>query len=364
MDSPQEPVTMLDVARLAGVSKATVSRALRNDPRVSPATRQRIAAIARRLRYQPHRIASALATQRTNALGLVIPSPPRSFSHPFYLEFIGGVGDRALEEGYTFFFARGEDMFTPDDRGRLALTPIAARADGLILTEPEVDDPRLRAVRRWGKPVVWLGNPWIGSRHWADGESEGEGGPAEGDRMASVEGDNEGGAAAVVRHLIALGHRRIGFIAGPPNDAAGRRREAGYRRALAEAGLSPDPDACATGDFTEAGGRRAALALLQRRPDLTALFAASDLMAIGALQALREHGRRVPEEISVAGFDGIYVGRYVVPVLTTAEQPIYALGTRAAALLLELIRGGRPAERVVVLPCRLRIGESTGPARG
>lgn len=336
-------VTMAEIARRLNLSKSTVSRALSADPRVKEETRRRVLALAEELNYRPHPVASGLARRRTHTLGLVIPSPPRSFSNPFYLEFIGGVGDYAMKHGYTFFFVRSEELLTFGWRGAPA---IAALADGYILTEPQVDDPRLRFLREEKRPFVFLGRPM---------EAEA------GDDVSWVDGDNAGGAQAVVRHLIELGHRRIACIAGPPDQVATYHRLSGYKEALAEAGLPFEARAVAPGDFTEEGGRQAARALLELYPEMTALFASNDLMAMGAMQELRHAGKGVPDEISVAGFDGIRLGGLVTPRLTTVSQPIYRLGEVAARLLLAAIAGRPVPAGQVVLPCRLLVQESTVP---
>lgn len=341
---------MADLARLAGVSKSTVSRALAGDPRVSETTRRRIADLARQLRYRPNPMAAGLATRRTNALGLVIPSPPRTFSNPFYLEFVSGVGDYALGEGYTMFFTTGDVLLGGDTD---TIPPLVAQADGFILTEPRVADPRIPRLRAWGKPFVFLGS--VGGNGSVESDPTGR-------DCAWVDGDNVGGVEMVVRHLIELGHRHIGCIKGAPGYVSTENRWTGYLRAMAGAGLPIDPRSIATGDFTEEGGRQAAAELVENYPEMTALFAANDLMAIGALNALAEKGRKVPDNISVAGFDGIHFGRLMSPSLTTAEQPIYEMGRLAAELLIGQVRGESLPETRLTLPCRLAVRGSTAPA--
>lgn len=355
-----ERVTMADLARYAGLSKSTISRALSGDPRVKPETRRRVEELARRLCYQPHPLAQGLARNRTYTLGLAIPSPPRSFSNPFYLEFIGGVGDYALTKGYTLFFTRTTEIVNPNHEARSAVMRLA---DGYILTEPELDDPRVELLRARGKPFVFLGRLTVVEEASPSASSSGKKArPSKPEPpVAWVEGDNVRGAQSVVEHLLALGHRKIACIAGSAEHVATHNRIAGFRRALAGAGLPPDEAPIVFADFTEEGGRRAAERLMAIAPEVTAIFASSDLMAIGAMHALQAMGRRVPDDLSVAGFDGISAARFVSPQLTTAAQPIYDLGKRAARLLIDLIDGEEPEERQVTLPCTLRLGGSTAP---
>ncbi len=334
---------MADLARLAGVSKSTVSRALSGDQRISESTRRRIANLAKQMRYRPNLAAASLATRRTNALGLVIPSPPRTFSNPFYLEFVSGVGDFALGEGYTMFFTTGDVLVAGDVEG---LPPLVAQADGFVLTEPRVADPRIPRLREWGKPFVFLGSV-------DEADDAGDGG------CVWIEGDNVSGVEMVVRHLIELGHRHIGCITGAPGYVSTEHRWTGFLRAMEKAGLPIDPRSIATGDFTEEGGRQAAAELMRRYPEMTGLVAANDLMAIGALNALTAAGKKVPDDVAVTGFDGIHFGRLMSPTLTTAEQPIYEMGRLAAGLLIRQVRGETLAETRVTLPCRLTIREST-----
>lgn len=334
-------VTMADLARWAGVSKSTVSRALNGDPRISEETRRRVTELARRLRYRPNLMASGLATRRTNALGLVIPSPPRTFSNPFYLEFVSGVGDYALGQGYTMFFTAGDALTSSNEAD---LPQLVAQADGFILTEPRLGDPRIPRLREWEKPYVFLGS-------LGDAASE--------DENIWVDGDNAGGVEMVVQHLIELGHRRIGCIKGAPGYVATENRWTGFLSAMEKAGLAVEPRAIAVADDTEEGGREATHKLLEKYPEMTALFAFNDLMAIGALNALAISEKKVPEDVAVAGFDGIHFGRLMSPSLTTAEQPIYEMGRLAAELLIKQIKGEPLENKHFTLPCRLAVRGSS-----
>ncbi|WP_324716018.1 LacI family DNA-binding transcriptional regulator [Carboxydochorda subterranea] len=359
--------SMADVARAAGVSKSTVSRALAGDSRVKEATRLRIEQAAQELGYIPNRIARALARGRTEMIAVVTPTPPRSFSDPFYLEFLGGLGDRVMEAGYSLVITSPGAGGSPAN----SLAELAAGrvVDGAVLTEVQVDDPRLALLRQAPLPFVVLGTP-----------EDASGGVVPG--VWFVDGDNEGGARQVVEHLLSLGHRRIACITGPLHLVSARRRLAGYLQALQAAGVAPSPEWVVEGDFTREGGLRAGQRLLEARlldlrepGSLTAIFASNDLMAIGVLEALRGAGLRVPEDVSVAGFDGIYLADLLEPSLTTGAQPIRALGRMVAELLLGRLgaaggdRAAVPEQigavgRRVVVPVQLRVKGSTGPPRG
>lgn len=374
---------MGDVAAVASVSKSTVSRALAGDPRVKPETRRRIMKVAEELGYIPSFSATALAHGRTWMIGVAKPSTPRDFSDPFYLEFLGGLGDGAMKAGYNLVIAAPSSARDVDPHGAglsssgrrqsrgLDLRGLVARGavDAVALTEPAIDDPRLPLLREYGVPFAFLGS------------CEENGQLAEG--VSFVDGDNIGGARAVVEHLIALGHRRFACIAGAAGLVSTRHRLEGYKQALAAAGLPVDERWIVDGESTKQGGRRAmerllAMGLGRNEEAPKAVFAANDLMAVGALQAVREAGLSVPGDVSIAGFDGIALSEVVEPALTTVQQPIYELGRRLADVLLDLLGdapgagdapGGRPGSRKralghvrrEVLPCRLVVRGSTGP---
>lgn len=327
---------MTKIAALAGVSKATVSRALDDDPRVSEKTRARIKEIARQQNYRPNAAAVSLAKGRTNTVGLVIPSAPRALSDPFYLEFLGGVGDYLITRGYNILLSPLSD----DRPGHIRLLE-TNRIDGLILTEPEQDDARIGDLLAWGIPFVFLGQTACPDAIWVDG-------------------DNVGGARLALNHLISLGHRRIGCITGPMNLVSGGNRLAGYITALAAAGIPFQPELVVESDFTEPGGRRAVARLLDLTPPPTAIFACNDLMAIGALNGARERGISIPGDLALVGFDGIRSGELVSPRLTTIAQPIYNMGRIAGEMLIKAILGEEMTTRHVLLPLSLIVRESCG----
>lgn len=326
-------VSMAEIARQCGVSKATVSRALADDPRVKPETKQYIKEVARRFNYEPHPIASNLARRRTGTIGVVFPGAPRTIADPFFLEYLNGVSSVLFEHGYSMLLPQ-----VSRENAASTITQLLApgRVDGVVLTEPRVEDERIEILQKNGMPFVFLGQTNVPDVAWVDG-------------------DNEGGAYLAVAELYEWGHRRIAVITGEQRLVAAQNRLQGYVRALKDFGLPLDQDLIWQADFTREGAYRAVRARLQNGGlKATAAFASNDLMAIGAIQALQEAGIRVPEDFSVIGFDGVEVGRYLTPPLTTVQQPISELGQQVAyALLDQLEKGKKRAARQITLPVRL-----------
>lgn len=317
-------VTIKDVAREAGVSVATVSRVLNGSGPVSEQTGQRIREVAGRLRYVPHGGARSLITRKTQTLGVLLPD----LYGEFFSEVIRGMDDTAQRHGFHLLISRAH----ADRHGiETAMRAMRGRVDGVVAMAPASDaQPLLDAPEML--PVVLLCSA------------------PRGDGADSLTIDNEGGSKAIVGHLVGLGHTRIAIIKGAPGNFDAAERLRGYRAALRQAGIKADASLAAEGGFTEAGGYAAALELLELKPRPTAIFAANDSMAIGALSALRESGVRVPEDIAVAGFDDIPLARYMDPPLSTVRVPTYELGARALEMLLHRVLhrgdGARRRERV------------------
>ena len=314
-------VTIKDVAREAGVSVATVSRVLNGSGPVREQTGQRIREVAGRLRYVPHGGARSLITRKTQTLGVLLPD----LYGEFFSEVIRGMDDTAQRHGFHLLISRAHA-----DRHDIeaAMRAMRGRVDGVVAMSPDgnaqslLDAPDLL-------PVVLLCSA------------------ARGAGAASLTIDNQGGSKAIVGHLVGLGHTRVAIIKGAPRNYDAAERLRGYRAALRQAGITVDASLSAEGAFTEAGGYAAALELLELKPRPTAIFAANDSMAIGALSALRESGVRVPEDIAVAGFDDIPLARYMDPPLSTVRVPTYELGARALEMLLHgvLNRNDDPRRR-------------------
>lgn len=359
--------TMGDVAKAASVSTSTVSRALAGDPRVKEKTRRYIAAVAEELGYTPNRTAASLRRGKTWMIGVATPGTPRAFSDPFYLEFLGGLGDRAMEAGYNLVIAAptpagDADEISPDSFRRprgLDLEGLMSRGavDAVALTEPAVDDVRLEVLRRYRVPCAFLGTPEEGGRIPGD--------------VSFVDGDNVGGSRAAVHHLISLGHTRIACLTGEGGLAATKQRLEGYLQALTAANLRVEQRWIVDGQSTKRGGRRAMEKLLGRGlvgDGPAAVFAGNDLMAVGALRAVKERGLRVPTDVSIVGFDGIPTAEMVEPALTTVQQPIYKFGRRLADVLLtqlgEATDGEKGDAQQLIVPGRLVVRGTTAPVPG
>ncbi|MGW5803498.1 LacI family DNA-binding transcriptional regulator, partial [Streptomyces bacillaris] len=288
--------TLEEVAARAGVGRGTASRVINGSPRVSEATREAVEAAVAELGYVPNRAARALAGNRTDAIALVVPEPEtRFFAEPYFSAIVRGVGAALADtEMQLLLTLAGNDR----ERRRLAQYLTAHRVDGVLLVAVHADDPLPELLEQLGMPCVISG-----ARHAAE-------------PLASVDSDNFEGARAAVEHLVSRGRRRVATITGRLEVYGAQRRLDGYRAALATAGLPPDERLIAPADFTEEGGARAMRELLARRPDLDAVFAASDVMAAGARQVLREADRRIPEDVALIGFDDSVVARHMHPPLT------------------------------------------------
>ena len=324
---------MKDIALEAGVSKSTVSRALRDDPRVNEKTKEKIRKIARKLNYQPHKAAKALANKNTSIIGIVFPRSPRSVADPFFLEFLQGISEIAISSGYSLTLHnddiyQGEKLDTIFNRHNM---------DGIILTEPWLDDPRIVHLKREGLPFVFLGNPM--------GDED----------VPWVETDNRIGAYTAVSYLLDRGHERIATITGPLDLVAGRYRLQGYKDALLERGIKIQDELIVNADFTQEGAYQAVKELLKGKAGFTAIFAANDVMAIGVMKALKEKGIRIPEEIAVMGYDGIQLGDDLDPPLTTIYHPAEVMGRIAMELLLKIMTGENIENKHILIEPELLI---------
>jgi len=318
-------VTIRDVSREAGVSIKTVSRVLNKEPYVRKATREKVAAAVARLNFRPNLAARSLAGRRSHQIALICDNPS-----PYYVyEMQLGVRDRCAADGVRMI-AQPYDRDSPRLIADIEALLDETHVDGVILTPPVTDDAAVLAMlaRR-------------GVRHVRVS-------PGDDDTSAPATLiDNEGASAAMTAHLLALGHRRIGFIAGHPSYAASHQRQAGHARALAEAGVAFDPALVRTGDYGFGSGAEQAAALLALAEPPTAIFASNDEMAAGVLAAAHRLGVRVPEALSVAGFDDSALAGFVWPPLTTVRQPVRELAYQAADLLLASDPEADPERRAV-----------------
>jgi DNA-binding LacI/PurR family transcriptional regulator len=335
--------TLEQVAEVAGVSRATVSRVVNDRSNVSDAARAAVQRAIEQTGYVPNRAARTLVTRRTDSVALVITEPERRlFAEPFFAEVVRGASYVLAASDLQLVLIMSQST---DDRLRAEQFLVRGHVDGALLLSLHADDPLPRNLMRHGLPVVTGGRPLNG-----------------GTDIPCVDVDNRGGGRTAVEHLIARGRRRVGHIAGPLDMAPGVDRHAGYREALAAAGLPYDENLVVAGDFGHVSGARGAADLLERVPDLDAIFAGSDLMAAGALQTLARHGRRVPDDVAVIGFDDSEIARTAYPTLSTIRQPVELMGRKMASLLVELLglasAEGR-AEHTLLLPTELVVREST-----
>ncbi len=340
-------VTIKDVARLAGVSVATVSRVLNASAPVRDATRVRVLDVARELRFTPNSAARTLSRRRAGALGVILPD----LYGEFFSELLRGIDQQAQRASHSLLVSSSHH----DSRGiGVAVRAMRGRVDGLMVMAPEVSAPLLAEVLPSGVPTVLLNGPEVSAT------------------VLQITVDNFGGAQAMTRHLLALGHVRIAFIAGAARNHEAAERERGHQAAMREAGLPSDPRLLVRGDFSEGGGWRGARALMALAEPPSAIFAANDAMAVGVLSALRDAGVHVPRDVAVVGFDDIPVARFLSPPLSSVGVGIATLGERAASLLLDALGERSPPARGPphragcreVLPAELVIRESCGARTG
>ena len=334
-------VTIKDVARAAGVSVGTASQALRESPAVREETRRRVRAVAARLRYQPSALARGLVTRRTHTVGLLISD----ISNPFFIRAVRAIEDSAQENGYNVILCNTDE--DPAKETQYLRVLIEKRVDGIILATTAGSLQAVRDVRWRRIPLVLF-----------DRELP---------RVATdtVKVDSVLGGRLATDHLLSLGHRRIAIIHGPVVRSTGAERLQGYLSALREAGVRPDPALIREGNFKADSGRVLAHHLLELSPPPTALFCTNNLMTVGALQTLGERGVRIPQDLSLVGYDDMEWWTLTHPPLTTVGQPVYELGREAMRLVLAQIQtpGRRRPQRVILKP-ELILRDSCGPPRG
>ncbi len=326
-----QPVNIKRVASEAGVSTQTVSRVVNNRPDVSPDTRRRVQQIIARLGYQPNAIARSLVSKRTRTLGLITSD----FSDYFFTQVIAGAEAEARRQGY--FFMLGSTQRNPEDEPVYIRLLTERQVEGILWARPsaEPDDRHLLALLETGVPVVTT------AYHL----------PTE--TLTVVDVDNVEGAQQATRCLLENGRRQIVMISGPATWKSVVDRTEGYRRALDAAGVAFDPSLVVEGDWSYASGSSAVEKLLTRGKSFSGLFAQNDQMAIGAIHALRQAGRRVPEDVAVVGYDDIPVAAYCDPPLTTIRQPMCEVGQMATRLLIQAIEDSNSAQDGALLKTTL-----------
>jgi DNA-binding LacI/PurR family transcriptional regulator len=329
--------TIADVARRSGVSTATVSRVLSGVQPAREATRDRVLAAVRELDYRPSGVARALKRRETRTIGLLITD----IGNPFFPQIVRAVEDEAHARGYGVILCNAAD----DSERELAYLELLLerRVDGLIVASARTTRRHAERLAAVPMPIVLVNSD------------------APGSALAGITTAHRHGARMATEHLLGLGHRRIAHISAPSAQAA-RLRHAGVTDALRAAGLDPASLLLAEGDEHVAGGARAAQLLLAERPQPTAIVCYNDLTAVGALRAVRRAGLRVPEDVSLTGFDDIELAAWTDPPLTTVRQPTDALARWAVSRLADVLPGGRPAPERVTLEPTLEVRGSSGPA--
>ncbi len=329
------PVSIKDIARVAGVSPSTVSRALHNHPRISQETKARIRQLARELDYTPSLPARSLITRHMATIGMVITTA----SDPFLARLVQGVEETAEKNGYSVFL--GSSYRNPERELEVVRSFHERRANGIIVTGSQIDEGYLQLGNQFPLPIVL-----INCRTYP----------------YSVYTDNLAGARQAVTHLVELGHRRIVFVSCQDSYRSNLDRFTGYQEILEENGIPLDHRLIFNGEGTLESGVQAVRHMLALSHPPTAFFCFNDLTAIGVIRGLQESGSEVPRDYSVVGFDDLEMASYYCPPLTTVRQPTYSLGQRAITMLLSITQGGQniQSER---LPSELIVRESTGPVR-
>ncbi len=332
--------TIKDIARLAGVAPSTVSRVVTNSPGVGAQTRMRIWKLIEEHNYRPNSVARSLVTQRLRTIGILVPLKRGKafFENPFFADVLMGASEAAAQRNYDvlLYTASREQTNVLQER----------KVDGVLAVGLREDDRLLPHLKNQDMRVVFINRE-------IDDQS-----------LTWVSVDNRQGACKAVLELIRLGHRRIGFIGGPNEMRSGKLRRQGYLDALGERGIDICPDLLTEGNFDEESGLECALKLLSLRPRPTAIFAANDLMAIGALKAAKTLKIKVPNELSLCGFDNIHSCLHTDPPLSTVKMPAFKMGQLACQMMLALLSGGEPEARQILLPTELVRRESMGKIGG
>lgn len=334
-------LTIEQIAELAHISRSTVSRVLNNHPNVRPAVRERVLNVINEQGYAPRAAARSLASQRTHMISILIPRTAGGlFVDPFFGYVIQRIAEAAAPLGYFLMLSI---VSAEREQGFYERVLRSRPFDGVLMLSSDIDDPILPHLIRDSIPFVHFGShPFFENMAWVDAE-------------------HRQGARLAVSHLVKLGHRRIATITGPLEMHAAIERRDGYKQGLLEARLPIVPEYIATGDWTQPSGYKAMQQLLALPQRPTAVFIASDTMAVGAIRAVTEAGLNVPEDVAIVGFDDLpLVGAYANPPLSTIRQPIDAMSAHAVKLLVDQIERREPAAHHVRLPVELVVRGSCG----
>jgi len=334
------PATLEDIAKRVGKSITTVSRALHDYDDVSPKTKAMVRQAADEMGYTPSSTAQRLQKRRSDTIGMVLPTFGPRFADPFFSELIAGVGNQAAKMGYDLLVSTRPPGELELQTYRLNIQ--SGRVDGFIIVRTRRVDERVNFLRERNYPFV------------AFGRTEGN------DDFPYVDEDSRQGTYLISKHLLELGHTRIGCISGPPELNFSNQRLEGIKSALVEYGLEYDPTLCRQSDMTQSGGYINAEELLSLDPHPTAIIACNDLMAFGAMSAAYKSGFIVGQDISITGFDDIPMSEHSHPPLTTVNQPIYEIGEMVCEMLIRLILGQELEHSQIILKPKLVVRQSTG----
>lgn len=330
-------VTIKDIARLAGVSTATVSMVLNHKAsHISEGTRERIWKIANENNYVPNLLARSLVTRKTKTLGLVMPD----ITNPFFPEISRGAEDKAAEAEYSIILCNTDD--NPRKEEKYVRMMLEKMVDGIIFTDSANRKPIMAEIRAKNIPVVMMGR---------------EGGPD--DRHGRVFVDNYKGALDATQHLIERGYRKIAMISGNTMYNTAQERLEGYRKALHNAGLPYVEERALEGTFRQEWGFGGASWLLGQKIPFDAVFCGNDMIAIGAMKAFKQYGLSIPGDVAVVGYDDVYMARMVDPELTTVSQPMYDIGYTACDMLLRMIEDPKLEEEHICFEGKLVVRQST-----
>jgi len=333
-------LTLEDVAKKAGVSRSTVSRVVNDYANISDDVRQRVLKVIEETGYRPNAAARALASQRSRIIGLILPhSVSMLFTDPYYPHLLKGISQACNQNQYTLAFFLFSSV--EDEKINFNSIPSNGLLDGVLVQSDHHGKQRIiNHLLEANIPHIVIGRP------------------KQSDKVSFVDVDNRTGANKAVTHLINLGYQRISTITGPLQSTAGIDRRNGYIDALEKHSFQVDPELIEEGDFTEQGGFNAMQRLISHKTD--AVFAASDVMAFGAIRAIKEHSLSIPEDIAVVGFDDIPFTSLMNVELTTIHQPVTELGEKAVMLLLNLIKNGTEPPRNIILESKLMVRSTCG----
>lgn len=331
-----------DIAKLAGVSRATASRVINHHPDVSAGTREKVLKVIEANHYQPNFAARMLVTQRTQILGIVIQYPEAAFVSEYVPILMDGISRVTHERDYAAIMW-WEHAGAEKDRFAERILEQKSLMDGMIITVASIVSPLIDQLLDSKIPFVMLERP---TRH--------------ADKISYVTIENCGGVKAAIEHLLQMGRRRIAHVTGTLTDIDGRDRLDSYRQTLEEHGIAVDPALIVEGSFSRRAGYSAMKELLSRGVEFDAVFAGNDNNAEGALHAMREAGIRVPDDVALVGFDDVPTAHELDPQLTTIRQPIAERGALATALLIDMIEGKVNEPQHIILPTQLVIRRSSG----